>query len=144
VVAIVIAIVKAANRRSSLPPGVPRNPNSYLPPTPPQQQGQTIRMADDGFWLNTDFAAGTALDVIYRLVNGGEQRSRIIYQPGPGGHFVFTGSRPLSASFSHVPSMAAGMMSGSSYSPHYGHQTTTPLYGNDFQRSDPPDNPAAY
>ncbi|BCU75778.1 hypothetical protein llg_04930 [Luteolibacter sp. LG18] len=107
IAAIVVAIVKAASRKSSPPPFPAPGNNDYLPRTPaPQHQ---VRMTEDGFWLQTDANAGTPLDVTYRLADGMEQRSRLTYQPGPEGHFVFTGRRPLSVSI--VPVVAAAAAS---------------------------------
>lgn len=104
--AIVVAIVKAASRRkSSSPPPFPPGNNDYLPKTPAMQH--QVRMTEDGFWLQTDAAAGTPLDVSYRLADGIEQRSRLTYQPGPQGHFVFTGRRPLSVSIMPIVAAAA-------------------------------------
>ncbi|MFD0892404.1 SUMF1/EgtB/PvdO family nonheme iron enzyme [Luteolibacter ambystomatis] len=148
VVAIVVAIVKTASRRSGgTPPPFPSNSNnSYLPPAPAVQH--QVRMTEDGFWLQTDAAAGTPLDVTYRLADGVEQRSRLTYQPGPQGHFVFTGRRPLSVSIMPIVAAAAASAMASrmfNQPPPMQHSPLMDDRDDDWARPvPPPRNPAAY
>ncbi len=54
-----------------------------------------VRVVDDGFWVRSDWPPGTPLELGY-TVGGEVRRQRIVYQPGPGGQYVFTGKRPSS------------------------------------------------
>jgi hypothetical protein len=66
---------------------------TYMPGQPLR-----VRTADDGFWIiGEGIAAGTLLTCRYQ-VGGGAQQLDVRYEPGPQGHFVFTGSRPSNVS----------------------------------------------
>jgi len=64
------------------------------------RQGQTsqsgpfqIRTVADGFWILGNVLQGTMLDVMWNGMTSSHTRS-LGYQPGPQGHFVFTGEPP--------------------------------------------------
>ena len=106
-----------------------------------------VRMTEDGFWLRADAAAGTPLDLTYRLADGVEQSSRLTYQPGPDGHFVFTGRRPLSVSIVPVVAAAAASAMASrmfNQPPPMQHQSIVQDDDTWTRPVPPPRNPAAY
>ena len=53
----------------------------------------SIRIMDDGFWIRSRVAVGTSLNARWTGTTSTQMRT-FAYQPGPEGHFVFTGSRP--------------------------------------------------
>ncbi|QIF00472.1 SUMF1/EgtB/PvdO family nonheme iron enzyme [Roseimicrobium sp. ORNL1] len=55
-----------------------------------------LRIVDDGFWMLLDVLPNTDIDYLFRPRGGMEARGTISYQPGPEGHFVYTGVRPES------------------------------------------------
>ena len=58
-----------------------------------------IRLADDGFWIDGGVSTGTPISCRY-TAGGASQNVDVRYEPGPQGHFVFTGSRPSNVSVS--------------------------------------------
>lgn len=70
-------------------PFVSTSPQVHPRPIPTQ----TIRKVADGFWINSSLAAGTPIDLRY-AVNGETIEQTLIYQPGPEGQFVYTGTMP--------------------------------------------------
>ncbi len=74
------------------------NPFVAPPPRPmPPALRQQVRIVKDGFWIHGDWQPGTPLTV--RHVTGGVATALdLVYQPGPQGQFIFTGSAPESAS----------------------------------------------
>lgn len=90
-VGFVIAIIRfAARGRETAPPfmGTPSRP---IPP--PMNLHPGVRMADNGFWINSDWPVGTPVHLSY-LVGGIMEQQTLVYQPGGQGQFVFTGDRP--------------------------------------------------
>lgn len=57
-----------------------------------------VRVVDDGFWLLMDVAHGALIRYTYRPEGGMEVSGQVAYQPGPEGHFVYTGARPENVS----------------------------------------------
>jgi formylglycine-generating enzyme required for sulfatase activity len=55
-----------------------------------------LRIVDDGFWMLLDVLPNTDIDYLFRPKGGMEARGSVNYQPGPEGHFVYTGTRPES------------------------------------------------
>jgi len=56
--------------------------------------GRTFtRIGNDGFWITGDIASGTPLLCCYDA-GAGMQETRVRFEPGPEGHFIYTGSRP--------------------------------------------------
>jgi sulfatase modifying factor 1 len=98
-----------------------------------------LRIADDGFWMLLDVLPNTNIDYLFRPKGGMEARGTVNYQPGPEGHFVYTGVRPESVrvvSAGGVP-MDDVFTSGSS--------SSSSLYQNDRRDDDsPPTYPSAY
>ena len=71
---------------------------TYMPGQPLR-----VRVVDDGFWIiGEGIAAGTLLNCRYQ-VGGGAQQLDVRYEPGPQGHFVFTGARPSNVSVAMNP-----------------------------------------
>ncbi len=68
----------------------PSVPTTDLPPRP---LTQSIRKVADGFWIESSHAAGTPLLLKY-LVDENLIEQTLLYQPGPQGQFIFTGSTP--------------------------------------------------
>jgi hypothetical protein len=64
-----------------------------LTPIRPARAAPTVRIVDDGFWIRSDWPPGSALSLKY-LIGGMPMSQHITYQPGPEGHYVFTGQRP--------------------------------------------------
>lgn len=62
------------------------------PPASPVRH-QPVRMVEDGFWIDGEWAAGTPLVIRY-VIGGVEQEQDLIYQPEEDGQFVFTGVTP--------------------------------------------------
>ncbi|RBP42360.1 formylglycine-generating enzyme required for sulfatase activity [Roseimicrobium gellanilyticum] len=98
-----------------------------------------LRIVDDGFWMLLDVVPSTTIDYVFRPRGGMEARGSVNYQPGPEGHFVYTGVRPESVrvvSAGGVP-MSDVFTSGSSPSS---------LHSNDRRDDDhrPPTYPSAY
>ncbi|MEO7097856.1 MAG: formylglycine-generating enzyme family protein [Luteolibacter sp.] len=60
---------------------------------PPLNLHPGVRMVDNGFWINSDWAVGTPIHLSY-LVNGVMEQQTLVYQPGNQGQFIFTGVRP--------------------------------------------------
>lgn len=84
-IGLIILFVELVKRLLKRPSGANPTPS---PATPPP-----VRKVNDGFWIYGDWAPGTSLKVSYTLA--GEKHIRdLTYQPGPEGHFVFTGSAP--------------------------------------------------
>lgn len=54
----------------------------------------SIRIADDGFWMLLDCAAGTLVTYTFIPAGGMECSRKVNYQPGPDGQFIYTGARP--------------------------------------------------
>lgn len=67
-----------------------------LPPSLPRTRSG-IRKTEDGFWIDGDWPLGTRLMVNY-VVDGVGHNQELIYQPGPGGQFIYTGGSPQSVS----------------------------------------------
>src|SRR5205085_6627073 len=62
-----------------------------------------ISIANDGFWLLlSDVAAGTLVEYAYVNDAGAEVIDRVVYQPGPTGHFIYTGSQPRQVRVTNV------------------------------------------
>lgn len=55
-----------------------------------------LRIVEDGFWMLLDVLPNTNIDYLFRPKGGMEARGTVNYQPGPEGHFVYTGVRPES------------------------------------------------
>ncbi len=53
----------------------------------------SIRVGNDGFWISGNFPAGTPLICRYDA-GAGMQETQLLFEPGPEGQFVYTGSRP--------------------------------------------------
>ena len=52
-----------------------------------------ISTTNDGFWLMMqDVAPGTLIEYAYTTGAGNEVIDRVVYQPGPTGHFIYTGA----------------------------------------------------
>ena len=59
-----------------------------------------IRLSDDGFWIDGGGVSnGTPITCRYNA-GGASQNLDVRYEPGPQGHFVFTGSRPSNVTVS--------------------------------------------
>lgn len=87
-------------RPSISTPPVPANRMNPPPPplemeVPPLSGGvYATRPVEDGFWLNAGLAAGTWLNLTWRDNQGFQREKRVQYEPGPEGHFIYTGSTP--------------------------------------------------
>ncbi len=71
--------------------------NPFVSPTPPvlpkQNPSPIILKTADGFWIRSRHPVGTPIHLAYWL--GGEAiEQTLIYQPGPDGQFVYTGTTP--------------------------------------------------
>lgn len=67
---------------------------SNSPPVLPRPiPTQAIRKVADGFWINSSLETGTPIHLRY-AVNGETIEQTLIYQPGPEGQFVYTGTMP--------------------------------------------------
>ena len=62
-------------------------------PDAPMSFDLPIRKTSDGFWLRGKWPVGSQLKLRY-VVAGSLNEMDLIYQPGPDGQFVFTGSEP--------------------------------------------------
>lgn len=71
-----------------LPETEPEAPMSFQLP---------IRKTSDGFWIRGKWPVGSHLKLRY-VVAGATNEMDLIYQPGPEGQFVFTGTEPDSVS----------------------------------------------
>ena len=75
--------------------------NALSPPMPgisplsgvPVRGFSPFRAMDDGFWIQSNWPAGTPLHLSY-LCGGIPRTHTVIYRPGPEGHFIYTGERP--------------------------------------------------
>lgn len=62
-------------------------------PPPPPDLSQAIRKVADGFWIMSSHPVGTPVHLRYSI--GGEIiEQTLVYQPGPEGQFVYTGTAP--------------------------------------------------
>lgn len=95
-IALVVAIFRAASRRSTQP-ATPPVSDSFLRRPPPQPIAVPVRKTNDGFWVHGDWPDGTLLTVRY-VVAGTAMVQELLYRPGDDGQFVFTGSEPDSVS----------------------------------------------
>ena len=91
---VLLVVLVGRSQRSKNPFVVPPQPE---PPPRPRPLSGTIRKTGDGFWLSGGWAAGTLLKVRY-VAGGAPTELELLYQPGPEGHFVFTGAVPDSVS----------------------------------------------
>lgn len=92
-------LVRRIFRSSPSTPPVPANRMNSLPPAqsnvPPLSDGAfSTRSVDDGFWLNAGLAAGTWVSLTWLDNHGLQREKRVQYEPGPEGHFIYTGSPP--------------------------------------------------
>lgn len=78
--------------------------NAFVAPTPREHEPEPplsltlpIRKTSDGFWIQGQWPAGSHLKLRY-VVAGSPNEMDLIYQPGPDGQFVFTGTEPDSVS----------------------------------------------
>jgi sulfatase modifying factor 1 len=85
--AIILVLIRlvARSQATSKNPLAARHEPSLVP--------SPVRTVDDGFWIDGNWPAGTALRLHY-LLGGAATDQELIYRPGPDGHFVYTGSRP--------------------------------------------------
>ena len=90
-VGFIIAIIRVVMRGSGSPPPFASMPRPMRPP--PLNLHPGVRMVDNGFWINSDWAVGTPIHLSY-LVNGIMEQQTLVYQPGSQGQFIFTGVRP--------------------------------------------------
>jgi formylglycine-generating enzyme required for sulfatase activity len=72
-------------------------PNPFVSHAPPPVVRPPVRKVNDGFWIDGDWPVGTALKLRY-MIGGVETVQDLLYRPGPGGQFVFTGASPDSVS----------------------------------------------
>jgi hypothetical protein len=64
-----------------------------LSPPPRPDLSQTIRKVADGFWVKSTHPPGTPIHLRYSV--GGENTEQtLVYQSGPEGQFVYTGTAP--------------------------------------------------
>jgi hypothetical protein len=61
------------------------------------QSGGDIQLRDDGFSIHANIPRGKKIRYAYTQSGRGRQFGELEYQPGPTGHFVYTGARPDSA-----------------------------------------------
>jgi hypothetical protein len=57
-----------------------------------------IRPTEDGFWLHLDVPPGTRVRYRFRPGSGMPVTNEVSYQPGPEGHFIYTGLAPTEIS----------------------------------------------
>lgn len=94
--AIIRAIAKSIGATSSGSGRPSLAPTSTLSSAQPL----SVRLGEDGFWIvGAGVSAGTPVACRYS-VNGNPQSQSVRFEPGPQGHFVFTGSRPENVSVS--------------------------------------------
>lgn len=62
-------------------------------PPPRPDLSQTIRKVADGFWVTSTHPVGTPIHLRYSVGNEIMEQT-LIYQPGPEGQFVYTGTAP--------------------------------------------------
>src|SRR5262249_17059600 len=72
-----------------------RQPGHARSQRPPGRPGRfTPRVVDDGFWLNEpSLMRGSIIHYRYRH-GGGIRTGHCAFEPGPHGHFVYTGETP--------------------------------------------------
>lgn len=87
--------------------GQTRNSPFTVPtPTPPARPdlSQAIRKVAGGFWVKTTHPPGTPIHLKYSIA-GKVIEQTLIYQPGPEGQFVYTGTEP-----EHISVVGAGSL----------------------------------
>lgn len=142
---IVWQVVKANNRKSSTAGYVPTYPppRSPMQPSPSRMQAP-VRKGDDGFWVEGDWPEGTPLTLRY-LIAGTAMVQEILYRPGAGGQFIYTGQQPDSISVvagsEPMDTVERGLFSGPSISPIRRRDDDD---DDDRHRSRPPISPSAY
>jgi sulfatase modifying factor 1 len=88
-VLIVLTLIRKATRRK--PAALPQSDAFLRRPGGPV--AAPVRKTDDGFWIQGDWPEGTLLTVSY-IMAGAEVVKEILYRPGDGGQFIFTGADP--------------------------------------------------
>ncbi|WP_367872126.1 formylglycine-generating enzyme family protein [Luteolibacter sp. Populi] len=88
--AIIFTLIRRALRRKQDQAPPPPPSDSFLRRTP---GGSVVRKVDDGFWVHGDWPEGTPLTLRY-VVAGVALVQEILYRPGSGGQFVYTGNTP--------------------------------------------------
>ncbi|MCF7731940.1 MAG: formylglycine-generating enzyme family protein [Akkermansiaceae bacterium] len=71
--------------------------NAFLTRPKPRVPRPLIRKCGDGFWIDGDWPAGSVLRLHY-VAAGIPVDTELVYRPGPGGQFVYTGTEPETVS----------------------------------------------
>ena len=74
-----------------------RGMSSSMPVRPGRSSGGarlSTRVGPDGFWITGPPALNGQPLYYTCMVNGERHEERVLFTPGPEGHFIFTGSRP--------------------------------------------------
>jgi hypothetical protein len=89
--AALFALMRAVLRKHS-----PTTPDQ-LPGSPAGRPVYT-RIVEDGFWIEGDAIARGATLLCKYVAEGKTVEDQVSFEPGPDGHFVFTGAKPTHVS----------------------------------------------
>jgi sulfatase modifying factor 1 len=94
---LLVRMISSHGKPAANPFVAPAMPETETEPEAPLPMQVPIRKTGDGFWIQGRWDPGSHLRLRY-VVAGSLHEMDLIYQPGPDGQFVFTGTEPDSVS----------------------------------------------